>query len=99
MTDAHRNASELRSSLDHPVIDADGHWVEYAPVLRDAMSRIGGERAARGFASFSAAVERSLAMDVAERRRRHLSQEAFWGSPTRNTRDRATSMLPSLLYE
>ena len=91
--------AEIRSRLGHPVIDADGHWVEYAPVLRDAMARIGGEAAARGFGSFSAGVERSLAMSVAERRRHHLSQEAFWGSPTRNTRDRATSMLPRLLYE
>jgi predicted TIM-barrel fold metal-dependent hydrolase len=91
--------AEIRSRLGHPVIDADGHWVEYAPVLRDAMARIGGEPAARGFGSFSAGVERSLAMSVGERRHHHLSQEAFWGSPTRNTLDRATSMLPRLLYE
>jgi len=95
----HLPAAELRSQLGHPVIDADGHWVEYGPVLREAMARIGGEPAARGFASFSSTVERSLAMGVAERRRRGLSQEAFWGSPTANTLDRATSMLPRLLYE
>ena len=58
--------AEIRSRLGHPVIDADGHWVEYAPVLRDAMARIGGEAAARGFGSFSAGVERSLAMSVAD---------------------------------
>src|SRR3954447_9343157 len=93
------SGAEIRSGLGHPVIDADGHWVEYAPVLRDAMARIGGDAAARGFGSFSAGVERSLAMSVGERRHHHLSQEAFWGSPTCNTRDRATSMLPRLLYE
>ena len=92
-------AAELRSRLGHPVIDADGHWVEYAPVLRDAMARIGGEGALRGFSTFGEAVERSLQMSVAERRHRGLSQEAFWGSPTANARDRATSMLPRLLYE
>ncbi len=101
MSDEHGHvpAAELRSRLGHPVIDADGHWVEYGPVLRDAMQRIGGDAAARGFASFSATVEQSLSLSVAERRHRGLSQEAFWGSPTRNTRDRATSMLPRLLYE
>ena len=95
----HANAAELRRSLGHPVIDADGHWVEYAPVLRDAMTRIGGEAAARGFASFSAGVEKSLNMTVAERRHHNRSQEAFWSSPSLNTRDRATSMLPRMLYE
>ena len=38
-------------------------------------------------------------MSVEERRRRGLSQEAFWSSPERNTRDRATGLLPRLLYE
>ncbi|MPY92735.1 MAG: hypothetical protein GEV08_06570 [Acidimicrobiia bacterium] len=95
----HVGAAELRRRLGHPVIDADGHWVEYGPVVRDALRRIGGDTAARGFGSFSAGVERSLAMTVEQRRHHHLSQEAFWSSPTRNTTDRATSMLPRLLYE
>src|SRR5262249_450193 len=36
---------------------------------------------------------------VAERRRRGIAQEAFWSVPERNTRDRATAMLPRLLHE
>src|SRR5262249_53801278 len=32
-------------------------------------------------------------------RRRRLAQESFWSSPSKNTRDRATAMLPQLLYE
>jgi predicted TIM-barrel fold metal-dependent hydrolase len=97
-SNGHETAAQLHARLGHPVIDADGHWVEYTPVLRDAMARIGGDAAVRGFLSFSSGVERSLAMKVAERRHHNLSQEAFWGSPTRNTVDRATSMLPRLLY-
>lgn len=38
-------------------------------------------------------------MTPAERRRENIAQEAFWGAPTKNTRDRATAMMPSLLYE
>lgn len=94
-----QTAAQLHDQLGHPVIDADGHWVEYTPLVRDALARIGGEAAVRGFLSFSSAVEQALAMDVAQRRHHNLSQEAFWGSPTRNTLDRATSMLPRLLYE
>ena len=30
-------AAEIRAGLDHPVIDADGHFVELAPVLDDAL--------------------------------------------------------------
>src|SRR3989475_11064285 len=38
-------------------------------------------------------------MSVAERRRRRIGQEAFWFLPTKNTLDRATAMMPRLLYE
>ena len=27
-------ARKLRDRLSHPVIDADGHWIEYGPVMR-----------------------------------------------------------------
>ena len=30
-------AAQIRAGLDHPVIDADGHFVELAPVLDDAL--------------------------------------------------------------
>jgi predicted TIM-barrel fold metal-dependent hydrolase len=36
---------------------------------------------------------------VAERRHRRIGQEAFWFLPTRNTLDRATAMMPRLMYE
>src|SRR5438094_160397 len=28
-------ARKLRSRLSHPVVDADGHWLEYLPVMRE----------------------------------------------------------------
>lgn len=94
-----RTGGELRASLDHPVIDADGHWLEHPVVVREELQRIGGEAAVRGFMAFSQRAGASLAMTVADRRREHRSQEAFWGAPTRNTLDRATAMMPSLLYQ
>ena len=89
----------LRASLDHPVIDADGHWLEHPGFVRDEMQRIGGEAAVRGFMSFSKRAGESLAMTPDERRRENRSQEAFWGSPTVNTLDRATAMMPGLLHQ
>jgi predicted TIM-barrel fold metal-dependent hydrolase len=38
-------------------------------------------------------------MSLAERRRRRIGQEAFWSSPCENALDRATAMLPRLMYE
>ena len=30
-------SAEVRAGLDHPVIDADGHFVEMAPILHDVI--------------------------------------------------------------
>lgn len=92
-------ASDLRATLSHPVIDADGHWLEYWPIVGEAMRRIGGDAALRATSLGGRAVGESLRMTPEQRRRHNLPQEAFWGAPTRNTRDRATAMLPKLLHE
>src|SRR2546426_778067 len=89
----------LRSRLNHPIIDADGHWLEYAPLMREEFRRIGGDAAAEALAIASDRIPSSLRMSLAERRRRRVGQEAFWGSPSENVLDRATAMLPRLLYE
>ncbi len=95
----HPNPAAIRARLTHPVIDADGHWLEFGPVVGEQLKKIGGSAAADGFASVRGGARESLMMSVEERQRRRISQEAFWGSPERNTRDRATGLLPRLLYE
>jgi predicted TIM-barrel fold metal-dependent hydrolase len=95
----HTDARTLRSRLHHPIIDADGHWLEYAPVMREEFRRIGGDAAAEALALASDRVPGSLRMSLAERRRRRVGQEAFWSSPCENVRDRATAMLPRFMYE
>ncbi len=92
-------ASKLRSELGHPVIDADGHWQEFRPVVEEALEKIGGEPAVRAFRASGEFQRRSLAMNVEQRRAENLDQQSFWGIPTKNTRDRATAMMPALLYE
>jgi predicted TIM-barrel fold metal-dependent hydrolase len=93
------DARKLRSRLSHPIIDADGHWLEYAPVMREEFRRIGGDAAAEALAIASQRIPNSLRMSLAERRRRRVGQEAFWSSPSENVLDRATAMLPRLMYE
>jgi predicted TIM-barrel fold metal-dependent hydrolase len=92
-------ARKLRGTLGHPVVDADGHWIEYAPVMREEFRKIGGDAAVEALALASQRVPNSLSMSVDERRRRRVGQEAFWSTPSENTLDRATAMLPRLLYE
>jgi predicted TIM-barrel fold metal-dependent hydrolase len=97
--DGHATAAEIRARVGHPIIDGDGHWLEFGPMVRDRLRRIGGDRAAEGFAFFTARIERELAMTVAERRHRRVAQPPWWAYPTRNTRDRATALMPRLLHE
>jgi hypothetical protein len=96
LTNGQTEARKLHSRLKHPIIDADGHWAEYAPLMREESRRIGGDTAVEALAAASQRIPNSLAMSVAERRRRRIGQEAFWFLPTKNTLDRATAMLPRL---
>jgi predicted TIM-barrel fold metal-dependent hydrolase len=98
-SNGHLDARTLHARLSHPVIDADGHWLEYTPVMREAFRRIGGEAAAEALEVASQRVPNSLKLSLAERTRRRVGQETFWGSPCRNTLDRATAMMPRLMYE
>lgn len=91
-------AAQLRARLNHPVIDSDGHWVEFGPQLSDYLKRIGGSKALDGFKSRPTEVWH-LTIPLRERRQRRLDQPIWWGMPTRNTLDRATAMLPKLLYQ
>src|SRR5437667_427398 len=98
-TNLQTEARKLRNRLTHPIVDADGHWLEYNPVMREEFRRIGGDAAVEALAIASDRIPSSLRMSLAERRRRRVGQEAFWSSPSENVLDRATAMLPRLMYE
>ena len=95
----HLTAEKIRAGLRHPVVDADGHWIEFGPYVREEMRRIGGDRAVHGFTFFAGLSEKNLAMTPAERLGKRVTQGPWFTQPSRNTRDRATAMLPRLLYE
>ena len=96
---AHLTAAQIKSRLHHPVIDADGHWVEYGPVFTEQLRQVGGDDAVRGWSAVGGGVRGVLSMSVEERRRRRISQELFWGHPSKNTSDLATAFFPRLLAE
>jgi len=96
---AKRSPAEIRAGLKHPVIDGDGHWVEYDPVFAERMRKVGGDQAADGFLAAMRVTKDALEMIPAERRRRRIALPGFWTRQTANTHDRATAMMPRLLYD
>ena len=83
---AHLSAAQIKARLDHPIIDADGHWIEYGPVFTEELRRVGGEDAVEGWNAVRNGTRGALSMSVEERLRRRISQEAFWGHPSKNTK-------------
>jgi predicted TIM-barrel fold metal-dependent hydrolase len=96
---AHRSPAEIRASLKHPVIDADGHWIEYSPVFSERMRKVAGDKAADGFLVSQRRIPDALGLSIAERKQRAIAMEGYWSRQSTNTRDRATAMMPRMLYD
>src|SRR3954452_8378641 len=93
-------SADVRASLDHPVIDADGHVQEYVPAalpyLREAM----GAKAFDRYFEQGTALAAIMGAGTPEwRLARRLPQSAWWATPAKNTRDLATAVFPGLLVE
>ena len=96
---SHRSPSEVRASLRHPIIDGDGHWVEYNPVFAERMRTLAGDKAADGFLASQRRIPDALKLSIAERKQRGIAMEGYWTRQSTNTRDRATAMMPRMLYD
>src|SRR4029078_8910765 len=91
--------AEIRGRIDHPIIDGDGHIIEYLPLVRDILVEIGGAALPARVALVGARGRLMQMLTPDQRRELALMRIPWWGIPTRNTLDRATAMLPKLLYE
>jgi len=99
-------AAKLRARLGHPVVDADGHVIETAPVFlpffEEYVRKIGGADLVKRcrVMDFDEMVLRpwsKLSWD--ERFASWATRPSWWSLPAGNTLDRATAHLPRLLYE
>lgn len=90
--------ARIRARLDHPVIDNDGHIIEFLPLVRDIVVDLAGEDVAKRFDAVTTSGRTTQQVPVERRRSAGLSRASWWGIPTRNTLDRATAMLPELMY-
>jgi hypothetical protein len=89
------SAAALRASLRHPVIDVDGHTLEYLPILDEYL------REAMGSQLFEVWLKREKALiPLRERRIRRLAQSGWWtAAPITQLSDRAAAAIPRLLQE
>lgn len=89
----------LRERVRHPIVDADGHAVEFLPLVRDFLRELGGESLATGLDRLAGSASLTRSLDPATRRSLGIARTGWWGLAAANTLDRATAMLPRLLYE
>lgn len=92
-------SSEIRAQLTHPVIDADGHVLEYLPAVQPHLREALGAAAFERYRSQSSPLARIMDADNDRRLATRTPQSAWWGTPARNTRDLATAAAPALMYE
>lgn len=104
-TTYHSKSAAIRARVNHPIIDSDGHTVEFEPAFLDYLRQVGGPTVVECYLTHRGKMaETSLPpsqnrLSEEERRERRPLRYPWWTVPTKNTLDRATATLPRLLYE
>jgi predicted TIM-barrel fold metal-dependent hydrolase len=100
-------AAEVRRRVGHPIVDGDGHFLEFMPLVNDEimsyLEQSGGTALAERYARqvrgpFDTAVFQAdrTAPEVLDR---WASMPSWWGNPVADAHERATAHLPALMYE
>jgi predicted TIM-barrel fold metal-dependent hydrolase len=94
-------SQQIRRSLDHPVIDSDGHYIEFQPAVFDLLARVGGTAMVDRYRKWVAESSLFAWYDLSpeERIDHRVVRPPWWGLPMRDARDRATVVFPKLLDE
>ena len=89
-------AARVRARVDHPIIDADGHFVELGPLLHEELvsyvEDVGGPAMRERFLATAASFDTSSSLaDRDDRRVREQwkAMPSWWGWQTAAVRDRA----------
>jgi hypothetical protein len=93
-TDVQAEVRKLRSKLDHPVVDGDGHVIESMDVFFTYLAKVGGDDMPDRYREELKQRPTSSRGDAARRHPR-----GAWWAVTNDARDLATVMFPKLLYE
>lgn len=98
-------SAKVHARLNHPVVDSDGHMVEFEPAFLDYLKEVAGPRMVDRYNSNERLTGswgnlfRWYRLSPEERQEQHATRSPWWALPTKNTLDRATATLPRLLYE
>ncbi len=96
-------SAEVHATLDHPVIDSDGHMVEHLPTLAPYLEQ-------EGLSLEDPALRRLLPpyggtdvpwheLTAEQRSATRTPRGPWWGAPSGQTIDLATALFPPLLHE
>ncbi|MDG2114551.1 MAG: amidohydrolase, partial [Actinomycetota bacterium] len=80
-------SSKIRDQLDHPVIDADGHCVEYHPAISAILAEVAGADVARRYKLAPVGHFNWYDQTVEQRVERRTIRPPWWGVPSANTND------------
>ncbi len=96
-------ATEVRSRLDHPVIDIDGHTVEFFPALAGELVkegvRLDGESMLRRTSGTFGPIVDWYGLTPEQRAEQRVARGPWGNGGMELALDRATAMLPRLLHE
>ncbi len=93
-------SQQIREKLDHPVIDADGHVLEFMPAALPYLRETLGSKLFEQYRSQTSPIGRIMGgASLAEREQTRAPQSAWWGNPAAKTIDLATATIPALLHE
>ena len=101
MKSSSSKSADIRARLNHPIIDCDGHMIEFEPDVLDYLKKVGGPKVVDQYVS-AISGSRLFSWDhlsPEERFENRVARSPWWGAPTKNTLDRATATLPQLLYD
>jgi len=95
-------SARVRRRLSHPVVDADGHWVEAQSVFQEYLGEVAGpgmvDKYRKNGAGGSLQGQGWYDLTPQERARRRMTRAAWWGHPA-NADARSAAMMPALFYE
>ena len=90
---------QVRDSLEHPVLDVDGHVIEFMPAVLPYLREAMGPGLFEKYVNQPSPIAKILGADTETRAQQRTPQSAWWGTPAQNTRDLATGAIPGLMYE
>jgi predicted TIM-barrel fold metal-dependent hydrolase len=97
------SSAEVHATLDHPVIDSDGHMVEHLPTLAPFLEQEGispeDPRLRRLVPPYGGTDEQWHDQTPEQRLATRTPRGPWWSAPSRQTIDLATALFPALLHE